>query len=171
LKSINYQVIIISFEQDWELDDKEEAESDDEAFETPPKKKKKSVEIDNKKNKKGDKTKKKEAKKVAKEFYEQDSDVDGDLLEQDENEYLDQSDAGEDNDGKENSGGDRKRKRQFVTTSTPVFEKLPRALVEASETPSKHVKTEFPCDFCEGKFGRKANLEVKLQLSFGRLIF
>ena len=90
------------------------------------------------------------------EYEEDDSDIDGDLMEieQAENEYLNQSDA-EDNEEKENnevnSGGDRKRKRQSITTKTP-------------ETLAKRVKIEFPCDFCELKMGTKANLEVKLRL-------
>ena len=124
--------------QGWEFDDKEEAESDDEVFETPVKKKKKSVEIDDKKNKKM-------AKKSPKNFYEQDDSdtIDGDLeeIEPAENEYL----------NRPNAGGDRKRNRQSITTST-------------TETLAKLVKTEFPCDFCKWKFGAKANLEVKLQL-------
>ena len=83
------------------FDDKEEAESDDEASETPAQKKKKSDEaLKKRKMKEDQKTKNKKAKKDT----EESEDEEDKEIEQAESEYLNRPDAGEgDNDKKENN--------------------------------------------------------------------
>jgi len=88
-------------DEDMLFDDKEEAESDDEASETPAQKKKRSDEaLKKRKMKEDQKTKNKKAKKDT----EESEDEEDKEIEQAESEYLNRPDAGEgDNDEKENN--------------------------------------------------------------------
>jgi len=88
-------------DEDMLFDDKEEAESDDEASETPAQKKKRSDEaLKKRKMKEDQKTKNKKAKKDK----EESEDEEDKEIEQAESEYLNRPDAGEgDNDEKENN--------------------------------------------------------------------
>ena len=82
----------ISYDQDMLFDDKEEAESDDEASETPAQRKKKSDEaLKKRKMKEDQKTKNKKAKKDT----EESEDEEDKEIEQAESEYLNRPDAGE----------------------------------------------------------------------------
>merc|ERR1712008_65599 len=88
-------------DEDMLFDDKEEAESDDEASETPAQKKKRSDEaLKKRKMKEDQKTKNKKAKKDK----EESEDEEDKEIEQAESEYLNRPDAGEgDNDEKVNN--------------------------------------------------------------------
>merc|ERR1719464_373389 len=91
-------------DEDMQFDDKEEAESDDEASETPAQRKKKSDEaLKKRKLKEDQKTKNKKAKKDT----EESEDEEDKEIEQAESEYLNRPDAGEgDKDEKEEESSD-----------------------------------------------------------------
>ena len=83
----------ISYDQDMQFDDKEEAESDDEASETPAQRKKKSDEaLKKRKMKEDQKTKNKKAKKDT----EESEDEEDKEIEQAESEYLNRPEGDKD---------------------------------------------------------------------------